>query len=393
MTSPAGACTRFEALPPLWPGVASAGCCASVTIPVCNEEHTLAACLDALRGQVHADGTALPLDSFEVLLLLNNCTDNSRAVVARWHRRHPELRLLIAECHFEKDQAHAGTARRALMDTAWRRLGGEHAGGSALILSTDADSEVARDWIAQNFAACRAGAEAVGGSVQLHPEQMATLPPAVQECYRRDRAYAAAIARLEDLLDPQVGDQWPRHLDHFGSSLACTAEAYARAGGMPAVSRLEDEAFVDRLRRANITLRHEPTVLVYTSARLHGRAAVGMAGQLRCWEAIAHAEEHTVPSAAYLIHRFEVLRRLRQAFKTGDPRELAFMTEEWRNFAMGVLHEERSVPDFLLKINCDGLVWCTFAGIYMQPIEEALEALGTAISRHHASRPRLEQFS
>ena len=100
----------------------------------------------------------------------------------------------------------------------------------------------------------------------------------VREAYRNDRRYQYLIAEMEDWFDPQVGDPWPRHLEHFGASLACTPEVYARAGGMPRLAELEDVAFVDRLRQVDARVRHEPRVVVYTSARLDGRIATGPFG-------------------------------------------------------------------------------------------------------------------
>ena len=125
-----------------------------------------------------------------------------------------------------------------------------------------------------------------------------------------------------------MGDAWPRHLEHFGASLACTPEIYARAGGMPAVAALEDVAFVDRLRRVDARLRHEPGVIVYTSARLDGRIATGLAGQLRCWQQMhTRGKDHVVLSAAYLHHRFDVLQRLRNFYGTG---RAAYTGDRWR---------------------------------------------------------------
>src|SRR5579875_3250180 len=234
---------------PLLAGSAAATCRACVTIPAKDEADSLSRCLDALASQVDLSHTPLPSCTFEILLLLNNCNDRSAEVAREWSTCHPEVVLHITERVLPPEQAHVGTARRLLMDTAFQRLqGSPHA--LTAILSTDADSTVAPDWIAQNLSALEHGAEVVGGLVDLLPEELERLSPQVRHCCRQDRRYAQLIAHLEDLLDPQEGDPWPRHLDHFGSSLACTPAAYAYAGGMPAVSPLEDEAFIDRVRRA-----------------------------------------------------------------------------------------------------------------------------------------------
>ncbi|MEJ7661828.1 MAG: hypothetical protein WKG07_20740, partial [Hymenobacter sp.] len=58
---------------------------------------------------------------------------------------------------------------------------------------------------------------------------------------------------------------------HFGASLALTARAYRRVGGLPVVRYLEDEALCQQLRRHDLRLRHSPRVVVHTSARQCGR--------------------------------------------------------------------------------------------------------------------------
>lgn len=379
-------------MPSLVPGFACAGCRVCVTIPVRNEEQRLAACLEGFASQVDVSGRPLTPACFEILLLLNNCTDRSAEVAARWARAHPDIALHTIERDLPQGQAHAGTARRLLMDTAWQRLGGEQATGVCAILTTDADSVVAPDWIAQNLAALHAGAEAVGGAITIRREDLEALPEHVRRCYEADRCYAACIAELEDLLDPQPGDPCPRHLDHFGSSLACTTRAYGRVGGLPAVPALEDEAFVDSLRQADIPLRHEPAVRIATSARLDGRTGMGFAGQLRFWNDLPADAAHTVPSAAFLIHRFRTMRLLREAFAAKSLKGLPFLDEGQHSFISNALRQEGGLIDFLGVINCDGLIRDTLSGPAEEPIGAATQALRMEIGRlrDHALRSSTE---
>lgn len=373
--------STFQPAQVLFAGSARAGCRVCVTIPARDEAETLPACLSALADQVDERGVPLPADSFEVLLLVNNCTDDSAAIVRRWQESHPRFPLQLAERQFKAQDAHAGTARRLLMDTAWQRLGGEKANRHAIILATDADSTVARDWIVENIAAVAAGADAVGGAVHLRAEDLRLLPTQVQTCYLRDRRYAELVAELESRLDPQAGDPWPRHLDHFGSSLACTAQAYARAGGMPVVATLEDAAFVDRLRRADLRLRHEPRVRVFTSARLEGRASVGLAAQLRLWNDLEGEEEHQVQSAAFLVHRFQTLHQLRSAFAGGTVGELTGCTMTQRAAILDAKRKTTSIPAFLSAIDCDALILDLFDGVQYESITAALGSLASEIAR------------
>lgn len=332
----------------------AAGCRAIVTIPAKNEAATLPRCLAAFTTQTHLDGTPLPPSSFEILLLLNNCSDNSAAIVRQWHAKNPTLSLHIAERTLPRPHAHVGTARKLLMDAAYKRLQPTGSAHTA-ILSTDADTVVGSDWISQNLRALEVGADVVGGAIHLLPEDLEDLPPGLRHCYEQDRRYASLVAHLEDRMDPRPGDRWPRHLDHFGSSLACAPAAYALAGGMPAVSPLEDEAFVDCVRRASLTLRHEPAVKVFTSARLQGRARIGLAKQFSCWSKLPNHEAHIVPSAEFLEFRFGFMHKLRKIYASQDASGLFLPTPWWKDTFSKAL-AEKTCPAFLGAIYCDVLI-------------------------------------
>ena len=357
-------------------GVAEPECRAVIALPARNEEATLAATLDALQAQVDLSGRPLGLETFEVLLLLNNCTDRSAAVAREWRRAHPGMMLHCSDRELPPCAAHIGTVRKMLMDTAWRRLQGR--GGTCAILSTDSDSYAAPDWIARNLQALEKGADAVGGELRLISDDYESLPDEVRAAYEADRRYQYLVAEMEDLFDPQAGDAWPRHLEHFGASLACTPEIYARAGGMPAVAELEDVAFVDRLRRVDARLRHEPGVVVYTSARLDGRLATGLAGQLRYWQEMQQAgREHLVQSAEWLHHRFAILRQLRSFHVTGHVTDEDRHTAGWRARMQEARERYCGAGEFLAAVDCDRLMDETFAG----EREGAIQAVSAAIAR------------
>ena len=382
----------FASAAPLVTGRAVGRCRACVVIPVRNEEAELAACLDALREQRDLSGQRFAPSCFEVLLLVNNSTDDSIGVARRWQRANSRITLHIIERIFLSEEAHVGTARRLLMDTAWHRLEGAREQPCA-ILSTDGDSTVAPDWIAQTLLALERGADAVGGLIAIREGELAAMPAQVRQCYERDRRYAELIAELEHRLDPQPGDPWPRHLDHFGSSLACTPEAYVAAGGMPAVSPLEDEAFVDRVRRADLCLRHEPAVRVFTSARLHGRAAMGLAGQLRQWSQLPGESAHQVPSAAFLAHRFRTLHLLRKVFHTGEPCGALAVSDESQRRVRASRQTAVNLPNFLAAIDCDLLIEQSFEGQREESIGVTLLALRAMLAELPAGCSNVDHYS
>ncbi len=384
---------EYEPWKPLIEGRAERECRAVVVVPARNEEASLGATLSALAAQVDLTGAPLSWKCYEVLLLLNNCTDDSARAVARWQAENQGMRLHVAERTLDKRKACVGTARRWLMDTAWCRLGGRRSDGTGregvgrgtagglvqAILSTDSDTLVAPDWVARTMAALGAGADAVGGMIELKPGELEALPAGVRRAYARDRRYQRLVAELEDLLDPQEGDARPRHLQHFGASLACTPEVYALAGGLPALRRLEDVGFVDRLRRVGARLRHDPAVKVYTSSRMKGRVTMGLSGQLKFWqEMITSGEEHTVQSAAWLAHRFRTLARLR-GWWAG--REWRGCPAEWRERVQERLGYGLTLPEFLGEIDCDRLVAETFRGECEGEIGCVIRGLAAAIAR------------
>ncbi len=368
----------------LMQGTAHENCRAVVILPARNEETCLAATLDALAAQVALTGARIPADAMETLLLLNNCTDDSAAVVRQWQARHPGFILHLLECILPGEVAHVGTARRLLMDTAWSRLAGRTA---SAILSTDADTLVAPDWVAQNLRAIENGADAVGGVIDLMDGDLDSLPSGARDAYLRDRKYQRLVAELESWLDPQEGDPWPRHLEHFGASLACTPQIYARAGGLPPVKPLEDVAFVNALRRVGARLRHDPAVVVKTSARLDGRAEVGLSGQLRIWQDMSESSQpHVVRSCEWLTHRFECLGRLRKVCRSAETEELESLPAAWHSHLLRARGEVLSVSEFLGVIDSEGLIGESYRGesdalisLTIEKLEETLkEVRGTA---------------
>ena len=139
-----------------------------VAIPVKDEEERLPACLRALAQQRDRSGQPIPPALVRIVLFANNCTDQS-ASLARKLGECWSLDVRVVEARLPPAAAHAGNARRAAMDIAeaWLAEGDERDG---VILTTDADSQVAPNWIAENLAAFEAGAEAVLGRIDLDDE-------------------------------------------------------------------------------------------------------------------------------------------------------------------------------------------------------------------------------
>ena len=248
-----------------------------VAIPVRDEEERLPACLRALARQRYQLGYTIPPTLVRVVVFANNCSDRS-ASLARKLGAGLSLDVRVVEARFPPAVAHAGSARRAVMDLAeaWLVEAGEKDG---VILTTDADSQVAPNWIAENLAAFADGAEAVLGRIDLD-EEGAFLPEALHRRGALEDTYEGMLTELSWLLDPLEHDPWPHHATISGASLGVTRAAYCRVGRLPRVPLGEDKALVALLSRHDARIRHCPTAHVITSGRTHGRAPGGVADAL-----------------------------------------------------------------------------------------------------------------
>lgn len=276
--------------------------------------------LAALAHQVDLSGHPLSTDRYEIILFANNCSDDSVAISHRFARQQPNLVLHIAERTLPPAQAYIGWVRQRLMDEAYCRLMsiGRNRG---VIASTDGDTRVAPNWIAATLHEVACGADAVGGRIVTDRGDRAALDPYARACHLREVGYRFLTTELEAYLDPDPFDGLPRHFQHYGASLAVTAEMYERAGGLPPVRTSEDVALYHALVRANARFRHSPQVRVITSARQIGRTQGGLANQLSTWAAMGVQQQpFLVESAGAIATRLRArheLRLLWQRFLNG----------------------------------------------------------------------------
>lgn len=282
---------------------------ASVIIPVKNEAANIIKTLDALRLQRDDNNEQLPFYLYEILLLANNCSDETYAVAKAYQQQHPQLSLFIAEIQLDKTRAHIGTARRLLMDEAFRRH--KINGNDGIILSTDGDTEVDAYWIANTLHEMSGGCDAVGGRILTRE-----VAPDCKFYYLQDTTYRYLSARLEAMIDPTDAIKSP-HFQCFGASLAVRCSAYQKAGRLPVIPFLEDEAFSRALYRVDAKVRKSPMVKVYTSSRLKGRVKAGLSVHLK---QLSNLNTHNVPvyveAAKTLIEKWKARRILRLCWQT-----------------------------------------------------------------------------
>ena len=235
---------------------------ACVVVPARNEQDLIACSLRALAAQ-----TGIEPHEYEVLLVLDACTDSTAERAREAADAHPLLRLHL----LDGPGLGSGHARRAGMDAACERLTGLGRPGG-LIASTDADTVVAHDWLSVQLDAAERGARAIGGRIALGP---GSLPQTVLRWHsERGRSRHQKLLADPDRLGAA------EHWQFSGASLALTAETYAKVGGLEPRATLEDEDLEKILRKERIPIERLLSVRATTSSRLEGRASQGLAYDL-----------------------------------------------------------------------------------------------------------------
>jgi glucosyl-3-phosphoglycerate synthase len=236
---------------------------ASVVVPARDEQDLIGACLRALAAQ-----TDVAPEEYEVLLVLDRCTDETETRAREVAAANPELRLRF----LEGPGTGSGLARRVGMEAACARLLAAR-GPDGLICSTDADTVVAPDWLSAQLRAVEAGARAIGGRIDLADTR--DLPQGVL----RWHAENSRLRYEKVLADPYRAGK-AEHWQFSGASLALTAGTYAGIGGLRPQESLEDEHLEEVLRGNGVPIERLLSVRVTTSARLKGRASRGLSHDL-----------------------------------------------------------------------------------------------------------------
>ena len=236
---------------------------ACVVVPARDEEALIGACLQALATQ-----TGVASEVYEVLLVLDRCTDGTETRAREIAAAHPSLRLRFLDGPGEG----SGPARRVGMDEACARLI-QVGRPEGLIACTDADTVVAPDWLAAQLRAVSEGARAIGGRIELGDD--GSLPESVALLHAEH-----GRLRHERLLSEPGRMGKSEHWQFSGASLALTAEVYKEIGGLEPLTALEDEALERVLFQHGIPIERLLSVRVTTSPRLQGRARQGLSYDL-----------------------------------------------------------------------------------------------------------------
>lgn len=280
-----------------------------VCVPVRNERRGLPGLFAALRRQ-RMDATI----AWRLRLFLDGCTDGTPEVV----------RDLVAAAAFDvgvevkavAGPPNAGLARREAFALGWDDAGGP----PDVLLSTDADSAPAPDWIS-TACALLGGADVVAGRITRRDARKDTRQARLEAYY--DRLYA-----YRRRLDPLPWEAGPLHHFTGGANLAFRTEAYLAIGGFAPRPCGEDALIVDEASRAGLRVARDARLRVETSSRRIGRAPGGLADSLRAQAAspgeaptamVAHPADAAWQYARHAAARaaFGALGRAREAERLG----------------------------------------------------------------------------
>ncbi len=228
----------------------------AVVIPVHNEQQLLPGALAAVRAAADVLQAQRPAVAVTVLVVLDSCTDGSRAVASRLAAG--DRRISLLQVTFRS----VGGSRRAGIRAALRGSAGDGRPGASpqlWLANTDADSCVPEDWLLRQVELADRGADAVLGTVEPDPEGT-------------DRD----LLRRWHARHP-LGEDHP-HV--HGANLGVRASAYVLAGGFPRLRSHEDRALVERLRKHGSAVWSTDTIRVRTSGRTDARAPQGFGAYL-----------------------------------------------------------------------------------------------------------------
>ncbi len=245
----------------------------SIAIPAFNEQDSVVRCVSALLRQAET----LPRDlKPKIHVLANNCSDDTVPILRATFADNDALS--VHEIAFEPSKANAGWARRIALECAANDLRAPQ----DLILSSDADTVVADDWIQRMLCYFDAGFDAVAGIARIRGRDLGDLTPEQRRRLRQLTKYYALLSYLRrERSAPD--DPWPNHGYEGGASIGLTFGMYRVIGGCPPLPCGEDRALFEAVRTAGGRIRHALNVRVFTSGRRAGRAKGGTADTIDMW--------------------------------------------------------------------------------------------------------------
>lgn len=238
----------------------------AVAVPVrdeCDLLPPMLAALLAAMNRVPEPGLAI--------FVVNDSSDGSATLIKEWMHAHA-LAGVILSVSFALPVRNAPHARRLALDTAATFV------PNGVLLTTDADSEVAPHWIADRLAGLADRFDLICEDVRLDATGWSALPEQVRIMGEAEREYYAAC----DLLWMRWSGGQAGAFAHraSGASMAVRSDIYRALGRWPVPSHGEDGLLCRLVVEGGgrvVTIADGGT---RTSARLAGRAAGGCGAAL-----------------------------------------------------------------------------------------------------------------
>ncbi len=228
----------------------------AVVVPAHNEELTIARCLRSIyRALDHPEVRAIPA---LVVTVLDDCADTTGDRAVREVRPPGTVIEIRAR--------NVGIARSVGFQAALHTCTGLPT-DNIWLATTDADSTVPADWMAQQLTWRARGAQAIAGTVRV--ATWGEQPSPVMRAYR---SHMAALGNAHG------------HPHVHGANMSMSAHAYLAAGGMPHLSHSEDHALWRQLKQIGARALSVGNLAVDTSSRREARARRGFSDLLRSFE-------------------------------------------------------------------------------------------------------------
>ncbi|VVT14877.1 conserved hypothetical protein [Sphingomonas sp. EC-HK361] len=269
-----------------------------------NEQDSLPALIDVLANQARA------LDCHVIgCFYLDSCTDDSAVILENARARAPfEIRMAQGSSAFVPN---AGRARRLAFYLGLAAL--DHA-PDAVLLTTDADSLPAADWLHANLDAL-GHAEIVAGEIRQSDTGFSHHHARVERYFNR-------LHQLNRAVDPVPWEAPATHHYAGGASLAMTASTYAILGGFQDHPRGEDALLIETAAWHGLRVRRDARVGVVTSTRRVGRVDLGFAAHLRGLDETESTDEIMVADPRVAIAQYRRHAYARQIFRGADEEAL-----------------------------------------------------------------------
>ncbi|MEV8252403.1 glycosyltransferase [Rhodoglobus sp. NPDC076762] len=221
-----------------------------VVVPAKDEDQLLEGALASLalaRATLH-DLTHPDKPWVRIILVLDDCTDDSAAIAAQWDG----IEVLTV------NYGAVGAARqhgiRHLLSTS------SAPDSEVWIANTDADSQVPTNWLSAQWQIAQSGAELMIGTV------------------RPDFNDLSEIKQKRWIATHPPGEA-NGHV--HGANLGFRADRYREAGGFDPIAEHEDVRLVEALAALGVTSVATDECCVLTSGREYGRTPGGYASHLR----------------------------------------------------------------------------------------------------------------